>query len=136
MGHPEPDQQNTSEGDETAPVELTEDALAEIFTHQHAQDWRYVAAWGQWLTWTGRVWVREDTLKAYDLSRKVCRAAQGAQHPTQDQAVIGFDNRCRRAHRPRRPAPCRDDRGLGPRSLGAQHAGRRRGSAYRPGRRP
>ncbi|MBR7621454.1 hypothetical protein JKL49_18830 [Phenylobacterium sp. 20VBR1] len=72
---PEPDQQNTSEGDETAPVELTEDALAEIFTHQHAQDWRYVAAWGQWLTWTGRVWVREDTLKAYDLSRKVCRAA-------------------------------------------------------------
>jgi P4 family phage/plasmid primase-like protien len=62
-------------GDDATPVQLTEDALAEGFTLKHAQDWRYVAAWGQWLTWTGTVWVREDTLKAYDLSRKVCRAA-------------------------------------------------------------
>ena len=62
-------------GDDAAPVQLTEDALAEVFTGQHAQDWRYVAAWGQWLTWTGTVWVREDTLKAYDLARKVCRSA-------------------------------------------------------------
>jgi P4 family phage/plasmid primase-like protien len=59
----------------SAPVQLTEDALAEAFTDQHSEDWRYVAAWGQWLTWTGAVWRKEETLQAYDLSRQICRSA-------------------------------------------------------------
>ena len=54
---------------------MTEDALAEAFTDQHSEDWRYVAAWGQWLNWSGTVWRKEDTLQAYDLSRQICRAA-------------------------------------------------------------
>ncbi|MFO7310405.1 MAG: phage/plasmid primase, P4 family, partial [Pseudomonadota bacterium] len=29
----------------------------------------------QWLTWTGVVWRREDTLQAFDLARQVCREA-------------------------------------------------------------
>ena len=39
--------------------------------------WRYVAAWGQWFTWSGVVWRREETLKAFDLARRVCREAAG-----------------------------------------------------------
>ena len=35
------------------PVGFTEDALALDFTARHAEDWRYVAVWGQWLAWTG-----------------------------------------------------------------------------------
>ncbi len=61
--------------DEPTPVRFTEDALAETFADRHQDSWRYVAPWGQWLTWTGRLWRREDTLQAFDLARRVCRQA-------------------------------------------------------------
>ena len=61
--------------DEPTPVRFTEDALAETFADRHQDSWRYVAPWGQWLTWTGRLWRREDTLQAFDLARRVCREA-------------------------------------------------------------
>ena len=38
---------------------------------------RYVAAWSRWLIWTGTHWQFDETLKAFDLSREVCRAAAG-----------------------------------------------------------
>jgi P4 family phage/plasmid primase-like protien len=61
--------------DETIPVEFTEDALAAAFSDLHAEDWRHVALWGAWLTWTGTRWEREGTLRAFDLARRVCRTA-------------------------------------------------------------
>ena len=61
--------------DGPVPVRFTEDALAATFAERHAGTWRYVAAWGQWLTWSGVVWQREDTLQAFDLARLVCREA-------------------------------------------------------------
>lgn len=61
--------------DETIPVEFTEDALAAAFSDLHADDWRHVALWGAWLTWTGTRWEREGTLRAFDLARRVCRTA-------------------------------------------------------------
>ena len=61
--------------DGPVPVRFTEDALAATFAERHAGTWRYVAAWGQWLTWSGVVWQREDTLQAFDLARRVCREA-------------------------------------------------------------
>jgi putative DNA primase/helicase len=57
------------------PPGFTEDALALEFTRRHALDWHYVAAWGQWLLWTGTHWQHETTLKAYHLARLVCRDA-------------------------------------------------------------
>lgn len=57
------------------PPQYSEDALAAEFTRQHAATWRYVASWGQWLTWSGAVWTREETLGAYHLSRMICREA-------------------------------------------------------------
>ena len=62
-------------GGEIVPVGFTEDALAADFTAIHAEDWRHVAIWGAWLTWTGARWQREGTLRAFDLARLVCRAA-------------------------------------------------------------
>jgi len=59
-------------------MEFTEDALALQFTQRHGEDWHYVAAWGQWLVWTGTHWQRENTLKVYDLARIVCREAAAA----------------------------------------------------------
>jgi hypothetical protein len=61
--------------DGPVPVRFTEEALAATFAERHAGTWRYVAAWGQWLTWSGIVWQREDTLQAFDLARRVCREA-------------------------------------------------------------
>jgi putative DNA primase/helicase len=61
--------------DEPIPVEFTEDALAAAFSDLHAEDWRHVALWGAWLTWTGTRWEREGTLRAFDLARRICRMA-------------------------------------------------------------
>jgi len=57
------------------PPGFTDDALALEFTERYAEDWRYVAAWGYWLHWDGNCWRRENTLRAYDLARLVCRGA-------------------------------------------------------------
>jgi putative DNA primase/helicase len=35
---------------------------------------RYVAAWGKWRIWTGTHWHPDETLRAFDLARKVCRS--------------------------------------------------------------
>jgi hypothetical protein len=66
---------NPDSGAEADPPEFTEDALALEFTSRHGRDWAYVAAWGQWLTWSGGRWERETTLRAFDLARLVCREA-------------------------------------------------------------
>ncbi len=60
-------------GDDSVPAQFTEDALALEFTIRFGADWSYVAAWGQWLTWSGALWERETTLCAFDLARLVCR---------------------------------------------------------------
>lgn len=57
------------------PPEFTDEALALRFAERHAGDLRYVAAWGRWLHWTGRRWEFDDTLKAFDLARRICREA-------------------------------------------------------------
>jgi putative DNA primase/helicase len=51
----------------------SDDALALAFTLQYGKDWKYVAAWGQWLVWTGPRWQPETTLRASDLIRGLCR---------------------------------------------------------------
>lgn len=61
--------------DGVLPIGFTEDALAAEFSEQHGEDWRHVAVWGAWLNWTGCRWEREGTLRAFDLARRVCRAA-------------------------------------------------------------
>lgn len=59
------------------PPEFSDETLALRFTERHADDLRFVAAWGRWLAWEGKVWRFDDTLNAYDLSRAVCREASG-----------------------------------------------------------
>jgi len=62
---------------EARPPEFSDDALALRFAERHRDDLRYVAAWKQWMAWTGSgtYWRRDTTLSAYDLARKVCREA-------------------------------------------------------------
>ena len=57
------------------PPEFTDEALALRFTELHKESLRYVASWGRWLIWDGKVWQFDETLQAFDLSRGVCRKA-------------------------------------------------------------
>ena len=56
-------------------LDASEDALAQRFAEVHAADMRYVALWGQWLIFDGKVWRRDDTLHAFTRARRICRDA-------------------------------------------------------------
>src|SRR5262245_27260047 len=62
-------------GDEARPPAFTDEALALRFTEHHANELRYVAAWSRWLLWDGQRWIFDDTLRAFDLARRICREA-------------------------------------------------------------
>jgi putative DNA primase/helicase len=63
--------------------DFSDDALALMFTRAYADDLRYVAVLGKWLLWTGDQWLLEDTLKAFDLARLICRQASAQVPPKQ-----------------------------------------------------
>jgi hypothetical protein len=57
------------------PPEFSDEALALRFSALHHTALRYVAAWGCWLMWAATYWRVEDTLRAFDLARAICRRA-------------------------------------------------------------
>lgn len=57
------------------PPECSDEALALRFTNRHADDLRYVAKWGRWMIYDGSFWRTDETMRAFDLSRAVCRQA-------------------------------------------------------------
>ncbi|MGC2784746.1 MAG: phage/plasmid primase, P4 family [Roseiarcus sp.] len=59
---------------ERAPA-FSDEALALQFAESHAGDLRFVAAWNKWLIWEGTHWRFEETLRAWDFARRVCREA-------------------------------------------------------------
>ena len=50
-----------------------EDSIALLFAERYAEELRHVAAWGWWLSYDGSRWVRDETLRAFDLARAICR---------------------------------------------------------------
>jgi putative DNA primase/helicase len=61
--------------DQDRPPAFSEEALALRFATLHEADLRYVAAWGRWMIWDGKRWQFDETLRAFDLVRRVCRHA-------------------------------------------------------------
>jgi len=57
------------------PPAFSDEALALRFAERHADDLRYVAAWSNWISWTGVRWQPDDTLAAFDKARRICREA-------------------------------------------------------------
>ena len=47
------------------PPVFSDEALALRFAERHASDLRFVAAWNKWLSWDGRRWRFDVTLRAY-----------------------------------------------------------------------
>jgi putative DNA primase/helicase len=60
---------------EAIPPEFSDESLALEFATRHADDLRYVHAWGKWLHWTRTKWATDDTLLAFDHARLICREA-------------------------------------------------------------
>jgi putative DNA primase/helicase len=54
---------------------FSDDALALRFADRHEGALRFVAAWGQWFRYDGKVWRQDATLHAFDLARRICREA-------------------------------------------------------------
>jgi putative DNA primase/helicase len=80
--------EDDQDGELQGAVGLTEDELAAEFTHRHRDHYRYIAAWGAWMRWTGEHWQREATLEAFDLARAVCRDAADRIHDLKARARI------------------------------------------------
>ncbi|MGH7156013.1 MAG: phage/plasmid primase, P4 family [Acetobacteraceae bacterium] len=45
------------------------------FTERYRGELRHVAAWGHWFIWDGTVWKADETTRAFDLARIICRQA-------------------------------------------------------------
>ncbi|MEF3058714.1 phage/plasmid primase, P4 family [Ralstonia solanacearum] len=55
------------------PSQISEDALALVFEHRHADALRYCHTAGAWYAWTGNRWQKESTQLAFSWSREICR---------------------------------------------------------------
>lgn len=73
--------------DDVSPAH-SDEALALRFADRHADDLRYVAAWGRWLKWDGSCWRFDETLHAFDLSRRVCREAANEANKASVQTAL------------------------------------------------
>jgi phage/plasmid-associated DNA primase len=81
-------QRQTQETKSEVLSEFSDDALALRFAELHVDKLRYVAAWGKWLLWRGSHWKNDDTLRAFDLARVICRDASArATSPTLSAAL-------------------------------------------------
>jgi putative DNA primase/helicase len=74
--------------DSHRPPAFTDEALALRYAERHAEDLRYVAAWSRWLEWDGTRWRFDDTLRAYDLARRVCREASSECNKPKTAAIL------------------------------------------------
>jgi putative DNA primase/helicase len=70
-----------SDADELPPE--AEDTIALVFAERHANELRYVNAWGRWISFEGAHWIEDNTLHTFDRVRAVCRelAAAGEHSP-------------------------------------------------------
>jgi putative DNA primase/helicase len=82
---PQPDEETEVED---RPPGFSDEDLALKFTRKHRNLLRYVAKWGRWFIWKGSLWIEDETLQAFDLSRAICRRASSAcSHPKIRAAV-------------------------------------------------
>ena len=81
-------------GDNGGASDPTDDRIADVFAEEHRDDLRYVAVWGKWFEWTGKVWREDETLRSFDLVRKTCKA-QGVERTGMSKLVYAVNTLAR-----------------------------------------
>jgi putative DNA primase/helicase len=71
--YPNPPKDDPDQHEDNRPAEYADDALALRFTARHGDDLRFTAVRGRWSVWDGCTWRQDETLRVFDLARKVCR---------------------------------------------------------------
>src|SRR5512132_1988753 len=86
-------QEQKSAQDLIAPA-FSEEALALLFADLHADELRYVAAWGKWLRFDDTKWEFDETRKVFSLARNVCReVAATANKPSEAKTIASAKTR-------------------------------------------
>ena len=85
--HQKPGETEVHEPIDPRPPAFTEEALALRFAETHEHNLRYVAAWSKWMIYNGVCWALDDTLKAFDLSRVICRKAAAECNTKSNKAI-------------------------------------------------
>lgn len=57
------------------PPEYSDDGLADIFAAAYQDEMLFVSTWGRWMLWQESRWQHDETLRATDMSRQICRRA-------------------------------------------------------------
>jgi P4 family phage/plasmid primase-like protien len=69
-------------------TQFSDDTLAALFVDREGVDWRHVAAWRAWFTWTGLCWQRDETGLVREQVRQACRAAaQACEKPNEVRRI-------------------------------------------------
>lgn len=58
--------------------EASEEYIALVFAHEHTNELRYVAKWGQWFIWDGTCWRMDEKRKVFSMARNLCRLVGNA----------------------------------------------------------
>jgi putative DNA primase/helicase len=84
---PGSDDGDTGIGEPEAPL-FSEIDLANHFVTRHEENLRFVAKWGSWMIWDRVRWQFDETMRAFDLARAICReAAKLANKPSEQRAL-------------------------------------------------
>jgi putative DNA primase/helicase len=71
----DPADANVIEINSQRPPVFTDEALALRFASRYALKLRYVASSSRWFIYTGKQWIADETLYAFDMARLLCREA-------------------------------------------------------------
>lgn len=76
---------STANPNEEPAVDLSEDGVALMLADKHKENMRYVAKWGKWLMYSGKVWEDDETSAGLRAARDICRdmAFTEAQTPSE-----------------------------------------------------
>jgi putative DNA primase/helicase len=67
---------------------FSDEYIALRFAHLHQRDLRYVAMRGQWMSWNGTTWARDEILRAFDRARKLCRIVASETNKSRESKAI------------------------------------------------
>jgi len=76
---------------EANPIQLhtydNEDDIGLVFSEKNKDSLRYVAQWGKWLEWNGRIWEQDQKLSVFNKVRTLCREVASREKKSRDRML-------------------------------------------------